>query len=396
MRSAPGVSGRKRRRAPDRISAHPITDISDTLKSPAFSTGLFLVSGSLEYPVRLPPGNSLDKYGNLWNTEKNAGGPAAGREKGGDPMTNEQLVLRIQAGESPAQNMAELYEQIKGFIHAVAWKYRHSGELEDLEQEGYLALCDAVEGYKETRGTAFLTYAAYHLHGRMQRYLQTSGRVLRQSAGREAAVQKYKRLCSTFDMRYGREPSEAEAAALLGLSPEQIRRIASDASMTAVASLDSPVCNGEESEGGLLGDMLASEEEPEAEVLERVQRDQLRAVLWPLVDRLPGKQPAILRRHYQAGMTLRQIGQQSGLTPEAVQYEERRALHSLQHPSVRRRLLPFLEDSMQYGRALRGTGVQRFRETWTSATEREALLSYEKRGAVAGGTARREAGASEG
>lgn len=311
-------------------------------------------------------------------------------------MTNEQLVLRIQAGESPAQNMAELYEQIKDFIHAVAWKYRHSGELEDLEQEGYLALCDAVEGYEETRGTAFLTYAAYHLHGRMQRYLQTSGRVLRQSAGREAAVQKYKRLCRTFDMRYGREPSEAEAAALLGLSPEQIRRIASDASMAAVASLDSPVCSGEESEGVLLGDALASKEEPETEVLERVQRDQLRAVLWPLVDRLPGKQPAILRRHYQAGMTLRQIGQQSGLTPEAVQYEERRALHSLQHPSVRRRLLPFLEDSMLYGRAIRGTSAQRFRETWTSATEREALLSYEKRSAAARGTAGRKTEASEG
>ncbi len=311
-------------------------------------------------------------------------------------MTNEQLALRIRAGENPARNMAELYEQVKGFIHTVAWKYRHSGELEDLEQEGYLALCDAVEGYDEERGVTFLTYAAYHLHSRMRRYLETNARVLRLPAGREGAARRYERLCSACYAEYGVEPSEDEAAALLGLSPEQIRRIASDASMTAVASLDSPVCNGEESEGGLLGDMLASEEEPEAEVLERVQRDQLRAVLWPLVDRLPGKQPAILRRHYQAGMTLRQIGQQSGLTPEAVQYEERRALHSLQHPSVRRRLLPFLEDSMQYGRALRGTGVQRFRETWTSATEREALLSYEKRSAAARGTAGRKTEASEG
>lgn len=166
--------------------------------------------------------------------------------------------------------------------------------------------------------------------------------------------------------------------------------------MAAPASLDSLVCGGEESEGISLGDALASKEEPETEVLERVQRDQLRAVLWPLVDRLPGKQPAILRRHYQRGMTLCQIGKQYGLTPEAVRREERRALHQLQRPSIRHRLLPYLEDSMLYGRAVRGTGVQRFRETWTSATEREALLSYEKRSAAARGTAGRKTEASEG
>lgn len=247
-------------------------------------------------------------------------------------MTNEQLALRIRAGENPARNMAELYEQVKGFIHTVAWKYRHSGELEDLEQEGYLALCDAVEGYDEERGVTFLTYAAYHLHSRMRRYLETNARVLRLPAGREGAARRYERLCSACYAEYGVEPSEDEAAVLLGLSPEQIRRLVSDASMAAPASLDSPVCGGEESEGISLGDALASEEEPETEVLERVQRDQLRAVLWPLVDRLPGKQPAILRRHYQRGMTLCQIGKQYGLTPEAVRREERRALHQLQRP----------------------------------------------------------------
>ena len=50
-------------------------------------------------------------------------------------MTNEQLVLRIQAGENVAENMEQLYLQVKAFIHTIAWKYRDSGEMEDLEQE---------------------------------------------------------------------------------------------------------------------------------------------------------------------------------------------------------------------------------------------------------------------
>lgn len=55
-------------------------------------------------------------------------------------MTNEQLVIRIRAGENVAENMEQLYLQVKAFIHTIAWKYRDSGEIEDLEQEGYLAL----------------------------------------------------------------------------------------------------------------------------------------------------------------------------------------------------------------------------------------------------------------
>lgn len=49
-------------------------------------------------------------------------------------MTNEQLVIRIKAGEDVAGNMEQLYSQVRRFIHTVAWKYRDSGELEDLEQ----------------------------------------------------------------------------------------------------------------------------------------------------------------------------------------------------------------------------------------------------------------------
>ena len=55
-------------------------------------------------------------------------------------MTNEQLVTRIKTGENVGENMSQLYEQVRRFIHVVAWKYRDSGMVEDLEQEGFLAL----------------------------------------------------------------------------------------------------------------------------------------------------------------------------------------------------------------------------------------------------------------
>lgn len=42
-------------------------------------------------------------------------------------MTNEQLVARIQAGENVGNNMAILYDQVKDFIHAMAYKSHGQG-----------------------------------------------------------------------------------------------------------------------------------------------------------------------------------------------------------------------------------------------------------------------------
>ncbi len=74
-------------------------------------------------------------------------------------MSNEQLVTRIKAGVDVAENMERLYFQVKGFIHSIAWGYRGFGEIEDLEQEGYLALYPAIDGYDPERDIKFVTYA---------------------------------------------------------------------------------------------------------------------------------------------------------------------------------------------------------------------------------------------
>ena len=115
-----------------------------------------------------------------------------------EELTNEQLVISIKAGEDVAGNMGQLHSQVRRFIHAVAWKYRDSGELEDLEQEGYLALYPAIDGYNPGQGVKFLTYAEYHIRQRMRRYLQMNGSCLRLPVHCLERVQKYKRFHSSF------------------------------------------------------------------------------------------------------------------------------------------------------------------------------------------------------
>ena len=67
-------------------------------------------------------------------------------------MSNEQLVTLIKAGENTSENMKVLYLQVKSFIHVMAMRYQGMADLEDLEQEGYLALYPAIDGYDPEKG----------------------------------------------------------------------------------------------------------------------------------------------------------------------------------------------------------------------------------------------------
>ena len=72
-------------------------------------------------------------------------------------MTNEQLVLRIRAGENIAENMLALWQQCRGVIVELARKYSAVAEQEDLEQEAYFAISKAVDSYDHEKGASFLT-----------------------------------------------------------------------------------------------------------------------------------------------------------------------------------------------------------------------------------------------
>ena len=85
-------------------------------------------------------------------------------------LSNEQLVLRIKAGENVADNMLSLWQQNKRLISFVAKRYKGHEELEDLEQQGYLGLCYAVNAYNPEAGASFSTYAVFRIRQNISGY----------------------------------------------------------------------------------------------------------------------------------------------------------------------------------------------------------------------------------
>ena len=75
----------------------------------------------------------------------------------GDSPCNEELALRMQAGD---KNAAErLVSQNEGYLTDLARAYTPWCELEDLKQETALALLDAAGCFDSAYGTKLLTYA---------------------------------------------------------------------------------------------------------------------------------------------------------------------------------------------------------------------------------------------
>lgn len=287
-------------------------------------------------------------------------------------ITNEQLTALIQAGEDTAANMERLWTQNRAFVAKLALKYQAYAEFDDLMQEGYLGLCRAVDGYDPEAGSSFISYAAYWIKRAMLFYIRSNGTV-RIPVNLHSQISQYERLRSSFLSEYGREPDHREISYYLGISKKSVPGLKKVARMRQIASLDSPV---EGTEGLTLEDCVPGQEEVEEDALEAVQQEQLKAVLWPMVDDLPGKCGEVLRGRYQDNKTLRELSEELDCSYQMVATLQSNGLREMRKPSRSRRLSPFVRDYIDI-HGYHGSAAS-FQRTWTSSTEYTALRLAER------------------
>lgn len=287
-------------------------------------------------------------------------------------MTNEELVDMIGTGE-PGY-MLQLWEQNKGFIHMMANKYVGGAERDDLEQEGYIALCEAVENYDQDRGMNFINYAAFYIHRRMQMCVDNN-RSVRLGYNMGALVRKRKRIDSQYASIYGVEPTDKEMRYFLGVTEEMLENIKKASRMGNIASLDAPI---ENADGELsVMDLVASDECLEEDVCRRIDWENMERELWLAVDHLPGNQSRVLRLRYQNGLTLDETGKSLGVNRENVRQLQAKAFRLLGTKRRGAKLQKYCEEYLS-AVTVPHVGVRGFNSTWTSEVEREAIKRYEK------------------
>ena len=121
----------------------------------------------------------------------------------GDGPCNEELALRIQAGD---KNAAERFvSQNEGYLAELARAYTPWCELEDLKQEAALALLDAARRFDPAYGTKLLPYATPAIEAALSDYAARHAFPLSVPASRGSQLRTVAYFCAE-----AQDTSEAE------------------------------------------------------------------------------------------------------------------------------------------------------------------------------------------
>lgn len=288
-------------------------------------------------------------------------------------MTDEQLVQAIQKGEAQP---IELWLQMRNYIRKMARRYLKDDKdplLDDLMQESYFALLDAVRLYDPEKGIPFSKYSSYWIKSYMLNCRSQQATTIRLPSNVYAQVRRYQAMCKTFMRDFGRMPTDEEVVAAIGVDRHQIEH---DEQMLTIGSTDALV---KDAEGLTIADMVADDSvDVESEALGAVAAEELRNKIWSLVDTLPEQQAQVIRKRYKEGKTLQQCGEDLEVTASRVQVIEVSALRRLRRGKIRRQLEPYIDD-IRYSKGIRGRWQyydgERYSSTELAAIKASAYLN---------------------
>ena len=291
-------------------------------------------------------------------------------------MSNEELVKQIQQGINETNNMEQLYNQNRGVIYKIAQKLAfNNDDIEDLLQEAYFGLCEAVKRYEDTAGASFISYASFWIRQVIILYLENHGRVVRVPNDMHYKIGRYKKVVSAYEMHLGRKPLDKELRVHLKVSQQVLEGIKKAYyKFYNVKSLDEliPGTDGD----CLLSDTIAdSSVEVENSVIDRIIEERKRTELWQIVgDNVTLEQNTVIAARYRNNMTFKQIGQIIGKSRQRADQLQKDAIKSLRHISIRRQLEERFD--INYARSYKG-GLTGFRNRWSSIVEDIAIKNIE-------------------
>ena len=207
----------------------------------------------------------------------------------------------------------ERTEENVGLVHTCAGRFRGRGvEYDDLVQAGCVGLCKAADGFDETRGFAFSTYAVPMILGEIRRLFRDGGSVKVGRSVKERA-RELVRVQQTLEAELGREPTVTELSGRAGLDAAEtaflLGAVQPAVSLTADADrherqIDVPV------------------PPPDAQIDDRV-------ALQNAMQTLGADERRLIELRYFRGWTQMQTAEQLGISQVQVSRKEKRILQRM-------------------------------------------------------------------
>lgn len=282
-------------------------------------------------------------------------------------MTNEELVKRIRGGSLASDNMQLLYERNLPLIKQCIKPYAAYEPIEDLLQESYFGLYEAVQHYETSENVLFMTYAPYWIRQAIIRYIEKCGSTVKIPGNVRQKITKYKKAVERLAGVRGTAPADSEVAAYMGISVKQVQDI--KIYMQSVVSLDTPLTGNEDM---TITDTLQADLSVEDETIDKIYAEHSKNELWGIVEHYTsGRENQIIREYFINNKPMAQIARDQELSLGRIRQIKEKGLRRLRMGKARRELSEKF-DIAEAG-AYRG-GLNSYREhDFTSIVEYMAI-----------------------
>ena len=228
---------------------------------------------------------------------------------------DETTALLRRAKEGDRNASGQMVEENAGLIWSIARRYFGRGcDPDDLYQLGCVGFLKAIDGFDESYGTRFSTYAVPKISGEIRRFLRDDGAVkVSRSLKEQAAAIRQAR--QRLEQVLGREPTLSELSAETGLSPEDI-------ALAETAAGPTESLQREAGEDGFSLEQILGDWSQEERLVEYVALRQA-------IEQLPEKERMTVFLRYYRGMTQAAAARVLGVSQVQVSRLERRAMEKL-------------------------------------------------------------------
>lgn len=211
------------------------------------------------------------------------------------------VAQRYGAGAPPGNGeklVREHAELVRRIAYHLAGRLPPQVEVDDLIQAGMIGLLECAQHYSSVRGASFETYAGIRIRGAMLdalRKLDWAPRSVHRKA--RAAADALRQV----EARSGREASDADVAAQMGVPLADYHRIVRDALGCQMLRLNE---GGEDGEESLLERLPDNAPDPLGEALD----DDRRQAVIDAIEGLPAREKLVLSLYYEQELNLKEIG----------------------------------------------------------------------------------------
>lgn len=259
------------------------------------------------------------------------------------PAEEVALAARIQAGDKAARD--HMISANLRLVVKIAMDYKDFGlPLMDLISEGNLGLIKAVGRFDPSKGGKLSTYAAWWIKQYIKRALANQSKTIRLPVHLLDKVAKMRRATLALSEQLGRDPSNDELAAELGVSASRVAHLKSVT--VQPASLDAPV--GDDSNSSSFGELVGDEKD--VNPADSLSNSTEEAALKKMIADLDPREAEIIRLRFgfdgNDELTLEEIGEKFHVTRERVRQLQnlalsrlRKAIEANRHQSTKEEIL---------------------------------------------------------